>query len=222
MPTVEFDSDPTVRLTSALLIYKSGSYDDAETVVTQHDVKDGMIQPGAPLDLEAFRQLIDGKTKAQSSGGWTWRFPRLLAENGEWVVWWSPAGVKSVFIGRDGSKPGVHKAWIPPLVWAASRSTPNCYLFAYDGDSSPTPQTDVYRPQFGPKGGLNHIHSDSRICVGNMKLNGFTPESWERAFWESRFKEPGNLIHTKPYAFKKAFTKIGSLTSALARCGSSD
>lgn len=226
MPMIEFSSDPSPHLTRALLIYESSAFHEAdrEIIVTQHEVKSGVIQPGDSLDLDAFRKLIEkggGGPIKKDRGEWSWPFPRMLAENDTWRVWWSPSGMRSVFIGYDSAKPKVQHAWIPPLVWAAHRTAPSCYLFAYNGDTAPTPRTDVYRPAFGPRDeGLNHVHSDCRICVGNMKLDGHTPEAWERGFWNSRFKVPGNLKHTEPYGCEKVFKKIGPLESALSRCRS--
>lgn len=224
MPQIEIGSDTSVTLRSALLIYESDAHEDNEVVITEHKVENGLIQPGAPLDVAAFRKKLDGRgdrTPAAGRGGWRWQFPRMVAENDEWRVWWSPSCIKSVFIGEDGRKPKVQEAWIPPLVWSAHRTRPLCYLFAYNGDSSPNAETDVYRPAFGPKE-QNHIHSGSDICVGSMKLTGSTPESWETAFWNARFKTPGNLKSTTPYACQKVFKKIGSLTTALSRCRASD
>ena len=140
-----------------------------------------------------------------------------------WRMWWSPSGRRSVFIGYDGKTPTVLKSWVPSLVWCAHRTRPTCHLWAYDGDTTPTPQTDMYCPQFGPVGNLNHIFAhNATICVGSMKLGDHSPDSWEKAFWESRFKEPGNLKRNKPYACQKVFRKIGPLSSLLPRGEAAD
>ena len=221
MPNVEYDSEPALRLERALLVYETGY--SGEVTITDHKVKDGLIQPGQPVDVAAFRKLLDrGVDEKVNVSGWTWHFPRLLADNSDWQVWWSQPGKQRVFIGGDSTKPKVVETWVPALVWAANRKRPSCYLFAYDGEGAPTPDTDVYQPSFGPAGGLNHILADSKICVGTMNLTDFTPQSWERAFWSSRFKEANNLNYSKPYACKKAFKKIGTLSAALTRCGSAD
>lgn len=221
MPQLEIDSDPSLRLTTALLIYESSQHHGRgeEPVVTQHRVEKGVIQPGDALDLDAFKRILEqGAAKQdEARAGWTWQFPRLMAESRNWRVWWSPAGTQQVFIGDDGGTPKVLKAWIPALVWCGHRSRPSCYLWAYDGHTAPTPDTDMYRPR-----GINHIHHDSGICNGSMQLADNTPPSWEKAFWSSRFKSPGNLKQTKPYACKEAFTKVGPLASVLPRDTSAD
>ncbi len=231
MPTVETtQDDASLTLTTALLIYESSgrhySSDSGEVVVTQHPIKDGTIQPGAPLDLSSFRKLLDRggeATASRQSADYAWPFPRLLAESKEHIVWWSPAQMQSVFIGReDAKKPRVLRAWIPSLIWCASRTQTHCYLWAYDGAGTPSPSTSVYRPAFGPSGGLNHIHANSSVCVGSTKVDGHTPEAWERGFWSSRFKVPGNLKQTKPYACKEIFQALGSLTSVLPRSRAAD
>lgn len=227
MPIVEMSGDASLNLTTALLIYEAGRSDRRnEVLVTQHAVTKGMIQPGAPLDLAAFRKLLDRgatSTPAARSADYAWQFPRLLAESKERIVWWSPAQYQSVFIGREDAKnPRVLRAWIPSLIWCASRTQTHCYLWAYNGVCAPNPQTSVYRPAFGPVGGLNHIHANSTVCVGSTKIDSHTPEAWERGFWSSRFKVPGNLNRTKPYACEKLFDPLGSLASVLPRSGAAD
>ena len=116
----------TYSLRRALLIYSDGS---EESVVTEHPVHDGVIQPGAPVDLEAtLRALPSEKAKAASPIKWS-ASPRLIAELPEYVVWWSPAKVRPVFIA---GKP--RKAWTPALIWCANRAAPTCYLFAFEGE----------------------------------------------------------------------------------------
>ena len=203
-------SHSTYSLRRALLIYSDGS---EESVVTEHPVVSGVIQPGKPVDLEATLRALSApseKAKAASPIKWS-ASPRLVAEIPEYVVWWSPAKVRPVFIA---GKPG--KAWTPPLIWCAKRKAPTCYLFAFEGED-PTAETIVYQPAFGPTGGLNHVHADSRICVGTSRPGNFTPPEWERSFWDSNFKTDGGLKSIKPYAIHKTFKKIGTLELALDR-----
>lgn len=221
MPSVEIEGDETLRLTTALLIYEhsdDGDMDKHQPVITRHGVSNGVIQAGSAIDVKALRKILDrGVQSAAESSGWAWQFPRMLAENSDRVMWWSPAGIKSVFIGGDGHKPKVIKSWIPNLAWCASRTVPHCFLWAYDGEGAPDQQTDVYLPQFGPDDGMNHIHQGSDICVGTMRLRGYQPQHWEKAFWESKFKKPGNLKFDTPYACKEKFKSLGPLSAVLAR-----
>lgn len=220
MPNIEVElSDPSFRLTDALLIYRaSGRYHgdgEEKVIVTRHGVTNGVIEPGSAINIPAFMQLIGANSEAEIDRGLSWRFPRLLAESPEWVAWWSPAGMKKVFIGASG-KPRVISAWIPNLVWCANRSTPKCYLFAYDGEDAPKRATEVYRPQFGPADpSLNHVHADCAICRGSVYVKSSTPAAWEDAFWSARFKEPGNLKHNTPYACKEILKPVGALDHAL-------
>lgn len=202
-------SNSTYSLRRALLIYSDGS---EESVVTEHPVVSGVIQPGKPVDLEAtLRALPSEKAKVASPIKWS-ASPRLIAELPEYVVWWSPAKVRPVFIA---GKP--RKAWTPSLIWCAKRAAPTCYLFAFDGED-PTAATIVYHPAFGPEDAtMNHVHRDCRICVGTSKPGNFTPPEWERSFWDSNFKTDGGLKSTKPYGIHKAFKKIGTLALALDR-----
>lgn len=222
MPNFESEQDPSLRLTRALLVYEVGGWDRSdEVVITHHEVTDGVIQPGTPLDMAAFAKLVErGQSKdKESKSGWAMQFPRLLGESQHHIAWWSPPGIQRVFIGKEDGNAKAVRAWVPGLVWIASRQHATCFLHAYDGAGAPTLHTDMYRPQFGPSVN-NHVHADGRICNGSMKLDGNTPEAWEKAFWSSRFKTNGHLNSTKPYACKKAFKRIGTLASVLP-CGPS-
>ena len=207
-------SDSTYALRRALLIYTDTNSSDLKAVVTEHPVNNGVIQPGKPVDLEATLRALSAlseKAKAASPIKWA-ASPRLLAELPEYVVWWSPAKVRPVFIA---GKP--RKAWTPPLIWCAMRKAPTCYLFAFEGED-PTAATIVYHPAFGPEDAtMNHVHRDCRICVGTSKPGNFTPPEWERSFWDSNFKTDGGLKSTKPYGIHKAFTKIGTIETVLDR-----
>jgi PRTRC genetic system protein B len=208
MPLVEIDTNDGVRLTHALLIYEEDGGGDV--VITRHQIKNGVIQPGAPLDTASFCKLIEsGKGKATAVPTWSMQFPRLLGESPEFVAWWSRPQLQRVFIGQDHRKAKAVEAWVPGLVWIASRSRPSCQLRAYDGLDAPTLQTDLYHPVFG-----NHIHGDGSICVGTAKLTDYSPASWERAFWSSCFTSSENLRLT-PYACPKAFKKVGTLATVL-------
>lgn len=207
MPLVEIDTNDGVRLTHALLIYEEDGGGDV--VITRHQIKNGVIQPGAPLDTASFCKLIEsGKGKAATT--WAMQFPRLLGESPDYVAWWSRPQVQHVFIGQDHRKAKPVEAWVPGLVWIAARGRPSCLLRAFDGEEAPTLNTDLYHPVFG-----NHIHGDGSICVGSMKLTEYLPASWERGFWDSCFSQATNLNKTTPYACKKAFKKVGTLATVL-------
>lgn len=119
-------SESTYTLRRALLIYQDNGVD---AVITEHPVEKGVIQPGNPVDLEATLRALSApseKAKAASPIKWT-ASPRLLAELPEYLVWWSPAKVRSVFIA---GKP--RKAWTPPLIWCAMRKKIGTLALALD------------------------------------------------------------------------------------------
>ena len=228
MPTVEISGDASLNLTTALLIYESGHdrYSDRkpEVDVTQHAVTGGMIQPGAPLDLAAFRKLLDRggeSATATRQSDYAWQFPRLLAESKERIVWWSPAGFRSVFVGLESNKKLKPRAcWFPSLIWCAHRARPHCYLWAYGGEDAPAASTTVYGLNAG---GMSNIHHDNSICLGSTLLASFTPAAWEAGFWSSRFTSlTPALKRNQPYACKQIFKALGSLSSVLPRSGAAD
>lgn len=209
MPTVEISAQGQ-RLTRALLLYEGGG----KTVATSHAVKDGTILPGEPIDLPSLRRSLDDpdllKNKKRA-GAFHWHFPRLLAEHPEWNLWWSPAGVRSVFVA---GKP--RKAWLPMLVWMGHRVDRRLFLFAAREPADPRPETIVFRPKFGPAGSLNHIFDDSGVCLGSMTGGNHTPAAWEDDFWSTNFKTDGNLSAKKPYKIEKVFKKLGPLADIAA------
>ncbi len=209
MPEFNTSRDTPMKLEMALLVYNSPVAD--HRAITRHNIKDGEIQPGETIDLAAMRLLLEGGEEAKKDT-FTWRSPYDLAESATRRVWWTPAGVMSVFIAGKAKR-----VWFPNLIWCAHRSARSCYLWTFVGKKAPTKDTIVYRPAFGPDV-HNHIHKDSAICLGSMNPGRFTPKEWMAAFFDSNFKTDGNLP-PHPYEIRKAFKKIGSLSSALSRLG---
>jgi hypothetical protein len=196
---------PSMGLRHALLVYEGGKH----TAITCHQVSDGVIQPGKPLDLPSFRRLIDQDVETKTD--LAWQHPRLLAQHPAWHVWWTPAGMHEVFI--DGK---MARYWFPTLVWAGHRSQQSLFLWATP-DATPTTNSKAYRLRLGPEE-QNHIHQDCGVCIGSMDPKSQSPVDWEKAFWESSFKTNGGMS-AKPYALKaKAKVKqVGTISSEVSR-----
>lgn len=211
MPEFDTASPATLKLQMALLIYSDDGHGD-DRAITRHQIKDGHIQPGEAIDIAALRSLLDGE-KTTSRESFSWRSPSVLADSATRLVWWTPPGVKQVFIASKAKR-----VWFPGLVWCGHRSARSLYLWAFRGKAAPTKDTVVYRPRFGPDV-QNHIHNNSAVCLGSMNPGRFRPEDWMTAFYDSNFKTDGNLP-SKPYEIKTRFEKIGALSTAFAGLGS--
>lgn len=206
---VEFESGPPpCRLSMAVLVYEN--YRD-ELVLTRHDVSNGTIQPGEPLDTGAFLKLFKQEEGKASTNGITYSFPRVLAEHAKFVAWWSAPGYRTILI-QDGSKV---KGWFPGMVWVGRRNRCRLHLMAYAGDGEPTKDTDVYQPVFSDQ--HNHIHADLGVCLG-VSSKSTTPEAYESAFWNTKFHSFNPKL-TKPYGQKKTNHK-GTVASVLTRLAS--
>ena len=224
MVEVELNTGAAMTLKTALLIYRS-THTSSECCITQHEYADGAIQPGKPIDLEAFIEELRGlhsPPRAQvakpkdDTAGFIPAEDNLIAENSHFRVWWTPPQTRKLFIA------GVPKTcWLPGLVWCGHRRSSLCYMWAVAGQKKPTLSTIVYHPKFGPTDGMNHIHADCRLCLGNMNPGTCTPAEWRTGFYDTSFKTADGLP-SKPYEVRKAFKKIGPLVDALRKTNARD
>lgn len=201
---IELSSVPDLKLSRAILIYSSSK---SEAVATDHDVVEGLIQAGRPLDLEAFRARLGEVTAAttvrpaKQPGAFTPIHPGLYAESPSWRVWSTPANYRSLFI--KGKR---KRCWLPPLVWCGHKHKRMLFIWA-SGPGALTSKTQLYRGRLS-----HHVHQDGNVCLGSMNPGNFQPSSWEAAFYETSFAD---LIPGKPYEIS-TLPKIGTLQSRLA------
>ena len=214
------------KLKMALLVYSGhrATGSGEETVITKHKVSDATILPGEPIDLATARAVFASKQDAKGTVNkddlLRWQHPRTLATHPAWFIWWTPPDKREIFVAGKA-----HRSWFPGMVWCGSRTTQTVYLWAYDGAGEPSATTIVYRPEYGPHNGMNHIFPNSTLCVGSARIQDKTPAGWERAFFDSNFKTDGNLP-ANPYDPTTRFKKLGALRDvvnrATARSHSSD
>lgn len=137
------------------------------------------------------------------------------AHNGS-AIWYTPAQKVSLFFVEGlGILNG--EAFVPPLLWKASKNT--LYIYAMDTDSQIKEQTALYHAPFF------NLYTDGRVCMGTVKvdikadchLEDFM-QSWEQYFFNSYFSHligntspvKGNIIQlwqklvitTKPFPIK--------------------
>lgn len=101
------------------------------------------------------------------------------------ALWQTPPKKVRMLFSEGLSIPN-GEAFIPPLIWKASRN--NLYLYALTGDNAPSVETLVYKAPFF------NIYEDGRVCLGNVNI-GITRNCpleefmrlWETYFFNSFF-----------------------------------
>ena len=195
--------ETSYTLRHALLIY--GGSSRSESVVTQHPVKQGVIQPGTPIDLEAYLGTL--RSPDVSSGRINWTHPHQLASGPGWLCWWRPAARTPVYVS---GKP--RRACIPPLLFVAG-SRPRVWVLGKN--LRPTSTSALYLT------GYANSYDDGGVCQGSgHRPTRLDPREWEDAFFASSFTSPANLL-THRYVLPKDLKKAGTLATCLAALGPS-
>lgn len=183
MPTISaILGDPrSAVLRNALLVYTVGS----DTLVTVHEVKDGAICPGRPLDPEDFKGIMAvGDVAPQVV------HERVFATHRSCTAWWRPAG-PATLMGEDMPRVPIN---LPPLLFVAAANDLAVMALVEDKRPKRLEEQLCYAP-------LPNIYQDGRVCLGTMRKPAHTDvEGWEAAFFDSAF----NVTHyrTKFHQFK--------------------
>lgn len=156
------------------------------SLVTAHEVRKTRRGPaldvGHPLSAEDERSilgLLEGRRAATDIG---WIAPRLLAKQGNAVLWWLP-GARRPMALRDAHVRTVTVAW-PSLVLALN-ARQEFSLCAVKGAQRPTADTMAYHAPLG------NIYANGTMCLGSNR----PPETagceamaaWERILLDSAF-----------------------------------
>lgn len=111
-------------------------------------------------------------------------------ENDGYAIWYTPAQKVSLFF-VDSLAIVNGKAFVPPLLWKASKNT--LYIYAMNTDTEINEQTCLYHAPFF------NLYEDGKVCMGTVSvsikadclLEEFIQE-WEQYFFNSYFS---HLIH---------------------------
>ncbi len=172
-----------IELVGALLLYgantKEIDYCSHHRAIQDND---GMrLSEGVPVTMDALESLASALGQRTSS---PILHERVLVWGQESLGWWLPSGPKAVFFNTDDAflrdKKGV--APCPTLIFKRTKS--QWRVGALKGNSRPGPNDMVYHSPF-----LN-VSSVGWICTGTAELpksEQDNPESWEKAFFDSRF-----------------------------------
>lgn len=184
------ESDTTLKLVSALLMYQSGSGD---VYATTHPVESDptnlqrkVISPGTALsktDLAQFARAVDVAT---AYAGFVPE--NLLYTSPNMIAWWTPAAVRHCWFKCQDQAIGAAHGPVchPALVFVAVPG--NWYVFALRDSARPERNTKLcHAPHF-------NVWEGGRICTGNVELppalSADAIAVYEDAFFRSHFTHP--------------------------------
>ncbi len=202
-----------------------GSSSSPEFYVSLHNIRDGVVCEGHPVSKKDVYELcklampgIDTVVKYVPENVISYvPFSKYSA-----MVWWMPAGRKSMFFKIEGLKSGI--APVPATLFTVIRG--RLHVWALKANRRPTPTTPVY---FSP---FFNVFKDG-TCMGNMKAPKKTDpletRRWEDIFFGSAFTNEsppelkgitGNelwssLINTKKKFPASCLKKWGTLNDVL-------
>jgi len=169
----------------ALIIYQyDKGYEDDESLrplehyITQHRIsKTGELREGKPLTRETLSNICSIIFPSILSVEYLSQ--QVIAYSPDYaLLWWLPAGVRTLFFGRaTGIKSGRYPT-PPTLMLVVNRKL---YTWALATNERPTPDTTIFHSPF------YNIHPEGSCCMGNIPLPGsFTPQNiadWEETFF---------------------------------------
>ncbi len=152
----------------------------------------GEVSPGVPLTRKAMNKLVKA-VKDTSSRNKVFKFDSVVPDNLVYfncdtsnprVVWFSPAGKKSLYWTKGmGIPDGI--AQVPPMVFVAEGE--NLTVYALEENKKPIATTKLFRVPF-----CNVAGNDGSVCTGRTNveteysIDGII-KSFESIFWDTRF-----------------------------------
>jgi PRTRC genetic system protein B len=186
MITTNISNEGQFMPVKTLIVYRKMSesdpyYEKASSpkfYVSLHNIRDGVVCGGHPVSKKDVYELC----KLAMPGIDT--VVRYIPENVisyapfskySAMVWWIPAGRKSMFFKINGLKSGI--ASIPATLFTVIRG--RLHVWALKTDKRPTLTTPVYFPPYF------NVFKDG-TCMGNMEVPKKT-EPLETSLWEDTF-----------------------------------
>lgn len=177
----------------AFVVYQKGTAEKAFYVEAYDMDKNGCPINAHPLGLRESTQLAgaldtsDELTRKflKPSGLLPKNVLHLNPEHDGSAIWYTPSQKVSLFFVESlGITNG--EAFVPPLLWKASKNT--LHIYAMNTDSQINEQTVLYHAPFF------NLYNDGRVCMGTVKvdikadchLEDFM-QSWEQYFFNSNF-----------------------------------
>ena len=189
---VNIGSSQDFRLTRALLIYGTSSYDSIpyrHPFVTLHEVIHD--NDGARLgegQLATPQMLVDLMVQLGRSVPAEILPERVLVRTPEVIVWWAPASKRTMFFsdrGGDNSLRNLNAKSYPHPALVFKASGTHLWVRALAENKRPIAQTRVHVAPYW------NCYDDGSVCTGSMKIprekSVDSISSWERSFFQSEF-----------------------------------
>lgn len=177
----------------AFVVYQKNSAEKSIYVEAYDMDKNGCPINAHPLSLKGSTQLASALDTSEEltrkflkpSGLLPKNVLHLNPEHDGSAIWYTPAQKVSLFFVESLAIPNA-EAFVPPLLWKASKNT--LYIYAMVADKIINEQTALYHAPFF------NLYNDGRVCMGTVKvdikadchLQDFM-QSWEQYFFKSFF-----------------------------------
>ncbi|MFH6943475.1 PRTRC system protein B [Flavobacterium sp. FlaQc-50] len=177
----------------AFVVYQKTSAEKSIYVEAYDMDKNGCPINAHPLSLKESTQLASALDASEEltrkflkpSGLLPKNVLHLNPEHDGSAIWYTPAQKVSLFFVESLAIPNA-EAFVPPLLWKASKNT--LYIYAMVADKIINERTALYHAPFF------NLYDDGRVCMGTVKvdikadchLQDFM-QSWEQYFFKSYF-----------------------------------
>ena len=177
----------------AFVVYQKNSAEKSIYVEAYDMDKNGCPINAHPLSLKESTQLASALDTSEEltrkflkpSGLLPKNVLHLNPEHDGYAIWYTPAQKVSLFFVESLAIPNA-EAFVPPLLWKASKNT--LYIYAMVADKIINEQTALYHAPFF------NLYNDGRVCMGTVKVDIKTDchlqdfmQSWEQYFFKSYF-----------------------------------
>jgi PRTRC genetic system protein B len=177
----------------AFVVYQKNSAEKSIYVEAYDMDKNGCPINAHPLSLKESTQLAGALDTSEEltrrflkpSGLLPKNILYLNPEQGGYAVWYTPAQKVDLFF-VEGLGIANGKAFVPPLLWKASKNT--LCIYAMDTDTQINENTALYHAPFF------NLYKDGKVCLGtvsvNIKADCLLEEFlylWEQYFFNSYF-----------------------------------
>jgi PRTRC genetic system protein B len=196
--SVNIGSSQDFRLSRALLVYGTSSYQGfpyRHPFVTLHEViHDGNDARLSEGQLMTPQMLIDVMTGLGRSVPLEILPERVLVRTSEIIVWWMPAGERTIFFSDRGEdlllkKMNGKRHPQPALLFKACGS--HLWIRALEKNERPKPETRLCMAPYW------NCYDNGAVCTGTMKIprekSVAAIETWEQAFFQSEFTHASGM-----------------------------
>ena len=171
-----------------------------DCIVAHHDIVDGKIGVGHPIDPAEAAQLVNTlvEQKRVTSG---WVDSRVIFESDKHLAWYRQADTTNTSLWfRIDSKPSIEVcAKLPTLIFIRSKNASTTTVFACIGNQRPTPETKLYcAPLFNTGEFGAFCLGSATVPVGLMEASEMISGT-ENAIFDSVFthSNPSNTFSKK-------------------------